>query len=269
MKRKIVLVIAGSDSGGGAGIQADLKSVSSQGAHAVTVITAITAQNTISVRRADPLPLDLIESQFDAVFEDFEFDAVKTGMLANSDVVRLVASQLKEHGVRNLVVDPVMISKHGRPLLEDEAVKSVQELLLPLADVVTPNLHEAQRLCGFSIRSLDEMEAAGRSILSLGPKAVVVKGGHREEEPMAIDVLVTRDEVLRLEEERIPTRNTHGTGCTFASALAARLARGDSMIEAVTRTKAFITDAIRHSLSIGRGLGPVDSLFSIEGATDD
>lgn len=268
MKRKVVLVIAGSDSGGGAGIQADLKSVSSQGAHAVTVITAITAQNTISVRRAEPLALDLIQSQFDAIFEDFQIDAVKTGMLANREVVGLVASKLKEQSLDNVVVDPVMISKHGKPLLLDDAVQALQEHLLPLADVVTPNLHEAQRLCGFSIRSLDEMEAAGRSILALGPKAVVVKGGHLEEGPSAIDVLVTHDRVFRLEAERVPTRHTHGTGCAFASTLAARLARGDSVIEAVTKTKTFITDAIRHGLNIGRGLGPVDPLFTIEGATD-
>lgn len=268
MKRPIVLVIAGSDSGGGAGIQADLKSVHSQGAYAVTAITAITAQNTISVRHAEALATDLIRKQLDAIFEDFHLDAAKTGMLASRTIVELVASELGRHDVGRVVVDPVMISKHGRPLLAEDAVEAVKESLLPVAEVVTPNIHEAQRLCGFPIRSLDEMEAAGRAILSKGPKNVIVKGGHLENGQRATDVLVSAGGVHHLDGPRVSTMHTHGTGCTFASAVAARLARGESVLEASRKAKDFITQAIRSGLAQGRGIGPVDALYSIEGATD-
>ncbi|MBD3337437.1 MAG: bifunctional hydroxymethylpyrimidine kinase/phosphomethylpyrimidine kinase [Candidatus Eisenbacteria bacterium] len=267
MQRTIVLAIAGSDSGGGAGIQADLKSIHAQGAHAVTVLTAITAQNTMSVQRAEALPLDLIQDQLDAVCDDFEIRAVKTGMLARSDIVELVASHLKRRQAKRIVVDPVMISKHGKPLLVDDAVDALQTRLIPLAHVVTPNLHEAQRLAGRAIGSREEMEEAARRILSLGPRAVVVKGGHLQE-GAAPDLLMTTKGAVWVEGERFETPHTHGTGCTFASALAARLALGEPLETAVAETKRFITEAIRRSLHIGHGLGPVDPLYAIPGARE-
>jgi hydroxymethylpyrimidine/phosphomethylpyrimidine kinase len=269
VKRRIVLIVAGSDSGGGAGIQADLKAVHSQGAHAVTVLTAVTAQNTVGVLRADALPLDLIEAQLDAVLDDFTVDAAKTGMLANSEVVELVAAALRRRSVPHLVVDPVMVSKHGTPLLSNEAVETLAARLLPLAEVATPNLFEAGRLCGFPVRTVEEMERAGRAILDLGPRNVIVKGGHLDADGSAVDVLVTASGVRRLASRRIDTPHTHGTGCAFASVLAARLALGDPVEAAADLAKAFITEAIARSLAIGRGLGPVDPLFSIPGAEED
>jgi hydroxymethylpyrimidine/phosphomethylpyrimidine kinase len=257
---KQVLTIAGSDSGGGAGIQADLKAMSANGVFGMSVITAITAQNTRAVTAAYDLPLSLIEAQIDAVFDDFEVSAVKTGMLSSRDIVRTVARKLESRAVQNLVVDPVMISKSGYDLLQPDSIESVKRDLIPLARLVTPNLPEAERLTGRSIRTIDDVKAAARAIHGLGPGAVLIKGGHRLDE-RATDILFDGSEFTILAGEYIETTNTHGTGCTYASAIAAKLALGDSLVDAVRAAKAYITEAIRHSLAIGHGHGPTDHFF--------
>ena len=259
---KQVLTIAGSDSGGGAGIQADLKAMSANGVFGMSVITAITAQNTRAVTAAYDLPLDLIEAQMEAIFEDFEVSAVKTGMLSSTGIVRLVARKLEALSVENLVVDPVMISKSGYDLLQPDSIESVKHDLIPLARLVTPNLPEAERLTGRSIRTADDAKAAARAIHKLGPGAVLVKGGHRLDEP-ATDILFDGSEFTVLPGEYIKTSNTHGTGCTYASAIAAKLALGNDLVEAVRTAKAYVTEAIRHSLAIGHGHGPTDHFFAM------
>jgi hydroxymethylpyrimidine/phosphomethylpyrimidine kinase len=259
---KQVLTIAGSDSGGGAGIQADLKAMSANGVFGMSVITAITAQNTRAVTAAYDLPLPIIEAQIDAIFDDFEVSAVKTGMLSSSGIVRAVAGRLRTLSVENLVVDPVMISKSGYDLLQPDAIASMKRDLIPLARVVTPNLPEAERLIGRSIRTADEARDAASAIHALGPQAVLIKGGHRLDEP-ATDVLFDGREFTILRGEYIETSNTHGTGCTYASAIAAKLALGNSLADAVRAAKTYITEAIRHSLAIGHGHGPTDHFYEL------
>jgi hydroxymethylpyrimidine/phosphomethylpyrimidine kinase len=258
-----VLIIAGSDSGAGAGIQADLKSVHANGAYALTAITAITAQNTVAVTHAYDLPTDVIRAQIDALYDDFEIAAVKTGMLSSTAIVETVAASIGERHAANVVVDPVMVSKSGFPLLQDDAVDAVRKALIPLARVATPNRFEAERLADHEIESRDDMFRAGRRILELGPGAVVIKGGHFEAAP-ATDFLFVENEVIELKGQLIETENTHGTGCTFASALAARLARGDDVVDATRAAKAYVTGAIRHALPIGRGHGPTDHFWKTE-----
>jgi hydroxymethylpyrimidine/phosphomethylpyrimidine kinase len=261
---KQVLTIAGSDSGGGAGIQADLKAMSAAGVFGMSVITAITAQNTRAVTAAYDLPIPLIEAQIDAIFEDFEVSAVKTGMLSSSDIVQAVARKLKSLAVENLVVDPVMVSKSGYDLLQADAIESVKDDLIPLARLVTPNLFEAERLTGRSIKTTDDAKAAARAIHRLGCRAVLIKGGHRLDEP-ATDILFDGSEFTILPGEYIETANTHGTGCTYASAIAAKLALGNDLIDAVRTAKIYITEAIRHGLAIGHGHGPTDHFFAMRG----
>lgn len=261
---KQVLTIAGSDSGGGAGIQADLKAMSAAGVFGMSVITAITAQNTRAVTAAYDLPIPLIEAQIDAIFEDFEVSAVKTGMLSSSDIVQAVARKLKSLAVENLVVDPVMVSKSGYDLLQADAIESVKHDLIPLARLVTPNLFEAERLTGRSIKTTDDAKAAARAIHRLGCRAVLIKGGHRLDEP-ATDILFDGSEFTILPGEYIETSNTHGTGCTYASAIAAKLALGNDLIDAVRTAKIYITEAIRHGLAIGHGHGPTDHFFAMRG----
>ena len=259
---KQVLTIAGSDSGGGAGIQADLKAMSANGVFGMSVITAITAQNTRAVTLTYDLPLAVIEAQIDAIFEDFEVSAVKTGMLSSTGIVRAVARKLAAVGARNLVVDPVMISKSGYDLLQPDSIESVKRDLIPLARVVTPNLPEAERLTGASIRTTSDARAAARAIHGLGPGAVLIKGGHRLDEP-ATDILFDGSEFTVFPGEYIATTNTHGTGCTYASAIAAKLALGMTLLDAVRTAKVYITEAIRHSLAIGHGHGPTDHFFAL------
>jgi hydroxymethylpyrimidine/phosphomethylpyrimidine kinase len=261
---KQVLTIAGSDSGGGAGIQADLKAMSANGVFGMSVITAITAQNTKAVTAAYDLPVSLIEAQIDAVFDDFEVSAVKTGMLSSRDIVRAVARKLSSLAVQNLVVDPVMISKSGYDLLQPDSIDSVKHDLIPLARLVTPNLPEAERLVGNTIRTTGDVRAAALAIHKLGPKAVLIKGGHRLDE-RATDILYDGSEFTVFPGEYIETSNTHGTGCTYASAIAAKLALGLGLVEAVRAAKVYITGAIRHSLAIGHGHGPTDHFFAMRG----
>jgi hydroxymethylpyrimidine/phosphomethylpyrimidine kinase len=254
---KQVLTIAGSDPSGGAGIQADLKSIHANGAYGLSVLTAVTAQNTVAVTRVFELPEAIVRAQLEAVFADFDVAAVKTGMLASAGIVEVVADELGRRGARNLVVDPVMVATSGRTLLAADAVETLCRRLLPLATLVTPNVAEAEQLAGMAIRTLAEAEEAGRRILGFGPAAVLVKGGHLAEAP-GTDILCYGGGVRRYAAEFIDTPNTHGTGCTYAAAIAAQLARGKELPHAVERAKAYLTETIRRALPMGHGRGPLN-----------
>ena len=254
MKR--ILTIAGSDSGGGAGIQADLKAITLLGGYGMSVITALTAQNTVGVQGIHEVPARFVERQIDSVLTDIGVDAIKTGMLSNQEIIEVVARKIKQYKVKKVVVDPVMISKSGASLLRKEAQEALIKKLIPLAWVVTPNLMEASVLSGMKVTSLEEMKKAAHRIHKLGAKHVVVKGGHLK--GMAIDLLYDGRNFDEMEGPRIDTKNTHGTGCTFASAIATLLARGDSLPEAVRKAKTFITMAIQSGLNLGKGTGPTN-----------
>jgi hydroxymethylpyrimidine/phosphomethylpyrimidine kinase len=254
MKR--ILTIAGSDSGGGAGIQADLKAITVLGGYGMSAITALTAQNTVGVHGIHPVPVGFIRSQIEAVLSDIGADAAKTGMLATPEIVSTVAEELKRFGVGIVVVDPVMVAKSGDRLLSEEARATLKEKLLPLAFLVTPNLPEASELCGFPVTDLEGMKEAARVIHSLGPRHVLVKGGHLEKE--AVDFLFDGERFERFDAPRLSSRNTHGTGCTYSAALATLLAQGLAVREAVREAKRFITRAIALGLEIGSGHGPTN-----------
>jgi hydroxymethylpyrimidine/phosphomethylpyrimidine kinase len=260
--RARVLSIAGSDSGGGAGIQADLKTFSALGVFGMTAITAVTVQNTKGVSEYAEVPAHIVADQIRAVVGDIGVDAAKTGMLASSRVVEAVAEAAEVAHLPNLVVDPVFVSKHGHALLASEAVDALRTLVLPLATLVTPNLPEAAGLSGVDVDGRGDMRRAADAILALGPRAVLVKGGHLEGD-RAADLFVEGDREEWIEAERIDTPHTHGTGCTLSSAIAAHLARGDDLLDAVRAGKAFVTEAIRHALALGEGIGPVDQLWPI------
>jgi hydroxymethylpyrimidine/phosphomethylpyrimidine kinase len=252
------LTVAGSDPGGGAGIQADLKTFAALGVWGMSAITAITVQNTMGVTGATDVPAQVVGEQIRAVATDIGVDAAKTGMLSSAEIIDQVAAALVATSVPNLVVDPVFVSKHGHPLLRPDAVGALKALVLPLATVVTPNLPEAGGLAGFEVRSREDMRRAAHAILSMGPRAVLVKGGHLEGSS-SDDLFVGADAgETWIEGERIETANTHGTGCTLSAAIAAYLARGEPLVEAVRRGKVFVTEAIRHAVSLGRGIGPVN-----------
>ena len=255
------MTIAGSDSGGGAGIQADLKTFAALGVYGTVTLTAITAQNTVGVSGVHEIPTDMIVAQMDAVMGDIGADAVKTGMLSSQEIVEVVAAQVAKHGIRSLVVDPVMVAKSGDALLRDDAVNAVCTKLVPLAAVVTPNIPEAEALTGMTIESDDDVREAARRIVSMGARTVVVKGGHRE--GPAADVLYDGTEFQVFTAPRIDTVNTHGTGCTFASAVAAGLAQGKSVEEAVGQAKEYVTEAIRASFPIGQGHGPLNHFYKL------
>lgn len=261
--RKQVLTIAGSDSGGGAGIQADIKALSANGVFAMSVITAITAQNTEEITEVLELPPAIIAAQIDAVFDDFDVAAVKTGMLSSAAIVDVVARMLKPQNVANLVVDPVMISKSGHSLLKPDAIDAMKTQLFPLALLVTPNVQEAQQLSGTEITSLADARRAAKVIHGFGCKHVLIKGGHLLAE-RATDLLYDGRFFNVLKGEYLETRHTHGTGCTFASALTAHLARGRSVLDAAETAKRYVTEAIRHGLAIGHGQGPTDHFYFLE-----
>jgi hydroxymethylpyrimidine/phosphomethylpyrimidine kinase len=262
-RRPRALTIAGSDSGGGAGIQADLKTFSALGVYGMTAITAVTVQNTKGVSDYEPLSPHTVGAQIRAVATDIGVDAAKTGMLASADIVDTVAEAVAETGITNLVVDPVFVSKHGHPLLAEDAVGALRERILPLAALVTPNLSEAGGLAGFRVETRDDMRRAAGAILALGPRAVLVKGGHLEAMTTAADLFASEGSEEWIEAERIDTPHTHGTGCTLSAAIAAHLARGLDLSDAVRAGKAFVTEAIRHALALGEGVGPVDQLWPI------
>jgi hydroxymethylpyrimidine/phosphomethylpyrimidine kinase len=253
-----VLTIAGSDSGGGAGIQADLKVFFALGCHGMSAVTALTAQNTVGVTGVHEVPAEFVLAQIDAVASDIGIDAAKTGMLATPPIVDAVAKAIEAHGISKLVVDPVSVSKSGDRLLTEEAVETLRERLIPLAAVVTPNLHEAEALLGASVRTLDDMRAAARALHGLGPRFVLVKGGHRSLESEAIDVGYDGTRFVELSGPRYETGDTHGTGCALAAAIAARLAIGDGVTDAVRFAKGFVAGAIRRALRLGAGHGPVN-----------
>ena len=255
------MTIAGSDSGGGAGIQADLKTFAAHGVYGSSVLTAITAQNTLGVTDVLELPVPLVESQMKAVMSDIGADAVKTGMLSSAAIIEAVAGRLSGQGIGNLVVDPVMVAKGGDRLLREDAVDALITLLVPLATLVTPNVPEAQVLTGRVIRDVDGAREAARDIIAMGAGAVVVKGGHLD--GPASDIYYDGGEMKVLTSPRITTTSTHGTGCTFASAIAAGLARGSGVREAVTRAKRYVTEAIRHAAPIGRGYGPLNHFYDL------
>ncbi|MEM8687897.1 MAG: bifunctional hydroxymethylpyrimidine kinase/phosphomethylpyrimidine kinase [Pseudomonadota bacterium] len=259
MSHPTALTIAGSDSGGGAGIQADLKTFSALGVYGCSVITALTAQNTQTVSGVMDVPAEFIRQQIDAVFSDIDVHAVKIGMLSVPETIEVVADGLKRHGARNIVLDPVMVAKSGDALLQPHAVEAVREILLPLADLITPNLPEAAALLGEGpVTETGDMHNAASALMALGPKAVLLKGGHLsgDESP---DVLMDAEGAEVLHSTRINTRHTHGTGCTLSSAIAAGLAKGKTARQAVGDAKDYITAAIgaADSLGIGEGHGPV------------
>ena len=252
------LTIAGSDSGGGAGIQADLKTFAALGVFGTSAITSVTAQNTVGVQGVHDLPPEFVGRQIDSVLEDIAIDSTKTGMLSNAGIIEVVAARVKAHRIERLVVDPVMVAKSGAPLLQPDAVKAVIERLLPLALVVTPNIPEAEALSGFTVTGIEEMRQAARQIHSFGPRYVVVKGGHLQ--GRAIDLLFDGNAFTELDAERIDTPHTHGTGCVFSAAIAAHLAKGNTVPEAVAAAKRFVTAAIRHGFPLSKGYGPTDPI---------
>ena len=251
------LTIAGSDSGGGAGIQADLKTFAALGVWGTSAITSITVQNTLGVSGVADVPPDVVGAQIRAVADDIGVDAAKTGMLSSAVIVEAVADAIDAGGVPNLVVDPVFVSKHGHPLLADDAVSALQRRILPRARLVTPNLPEAGGLVGSDVATRGDMEKAAGQILALGAGAVLVKGGHLED-ARADDYFTDGETAEWIEGERVDTPHTHGTGCVLSAAIAARLALGDGVLDAVRAGKEFVTQAIRHALAIGGGIGPVD-----------
>ena len=257
---KQILTIAGSDSGGGAGIQADIKAISANGGYAMSVITSVTAQNTVAVTDAFDLPISLIEAQLDAVFTDFDVASVKTGMLSSPAIVETVATKLREYTPPAIVVDPVMISKSKFPLLKEEAVDSLKTALIPLATVITPNIYEAELLAQQDIRNTDEAKGAAKTIAEFGCRAVLVKGGHLTGNS-ATDVLYYDGEWVFFEAEWVETENTHGTGCTYSAAIATQLAHGKDLVDAINTAKAYITGAIQNALDIGHGHGPTNHFF--------
>jgi hydroxymethylpyrimidine/phosphomethylpyrimidine kinase len=261
------LTIAGSDSGGGAGIQADLKTFHALGVWGMSAITAVTVQNTKGVSDYQELSPETVGDQIRAVATDIGVDAAKTGMLASAGIIDAVADALAETGISNLVVDPVSVSKHGHPLLAEDASEALRRRIVPLAALVTPNLPEAALLAGFPVRTEPDMERAGQAILELGGAAVLVKGGHLQDHEAAVDLLVTVEGVHPIRAERIETQHTHGTGCVLSSAIAAHLALGADLVTAVRNGKAFVTEAIRAHLEIGQGIGPVNPAGAVDFAS--
>ena len=250
------LTIAGSDSGGGAGIQADLKTFAVLGVWGMSAITSITVQNTVGVTAVSDVPPEVVAAQIRAVASDIGVDAAKTGMLSSAGIVESVADAVSNEGLAKLVMDPVFVSKHGDPLLRPSAVDALRSRMVPLAALVTPNLHEASGLTGLEVATKDQMRRAADAILGLGAGAVLVKGGHLEG-ANADDLFVDAERLEWLSAERVDTPHTHGTGCVLSASIAAFLARGEAMFDAVRAGKDFVTEAIRHSIPMGQGIGPV------------
>lgn len=260
-KVPVVLTIAGSDSGSGAGIQADLKTFAAHGVHGTSAITAVTAQNTLGVTAVQEVDLDVIAAQIDAVVEDMHPVAVKTGMLSSPEIVRLVAAKANEYGWQTLVVDPVMVASSGARLLRDEAVETYRTELLPLATVTTPNLLEATELTGIEIASSGDVREAAKAISVLGAKYVVVKGGHMEVAGESRDLLYDGRDFVEFGLPWIDTTSTHGTGCTFASAIAAQLALGGDIESAFRSAKKFVWEAMNAAYPVGQGHGPLNQMW--------
>jgi len=252
------LTIAGSDSGGGAGIQADLKTFEALGVYGMSVVTALTAQNTVGVQGVHEVPPEFVRRQLDSVVTDIGVDAVKVGMLASAPIVEAVAAGLDEHGLTTVVLDPVAASKHGDALLRADAVAALRDVLIPRALVVTPNVGEVALLTDVEVVAVADMRGAAEALLALGPRWVVVKGGHLPDNEDAVDLLTDGDSWHEISSQRLDTRDTHGTGCTFSSAIAAELAKGADVVAAVTAAKRYLTGALERGVRIGHGIGPVD-----------
>ncbi|HHW38141.1 MAG TPA: bifunctional hydroxymethylpyrimidine kinase/phosphomethylpyrimidine kinase [Bacillales bacterium] len=257
MKVFKALTIAGSDSGGGAGILADVKTFQELGVYGMTAITAITAQNTTGVQGVYPVSIEGIAKQIDSIGTDLTPDAVKTGMLFNSEIIKVVAEKITQYQWSNLVIDPVMIAKGGSPLLQAEAIEALKDYLLPIATVITPNIPEAEVISGIKITNLSERKEAAKLIYNLGAKNVMIKGGHEKTEQM-IDLLFDGNRFFQFESKRIATKNTHGTGCTFSAAITAELAKGKTVVNSISVAKNFIQAAIEDDLHIGTGHGPTN-----------
>lgn len=261
--KKLVLTIAGSDSGGGAGIQADIKALSANGVFALSVVTSVTAQNTTGVMAVYDLPVSIVNAQLDAVLSDFELSAIKTGMVSNAEIARAVSEKLRQADVPFVVVDPVMVAKSGHRLLQDDAMEVMKRELIPLATLVTPNIHEAEWLTGMTIRTVADARQAAKAIHAMGCPYVLIKGGHLEERP-GTDLLYDGRFFRMYQGEFLDTPHTHGTGCTFASAIAAWRARGTPLPDAIEHAKRYLTHALRHGLPIGHGHGPLDHFYFLE-----
>ncbi len=262
MNVPLALTIAGSDSGGCAGIQADLKTFGALGVHGMSVIVSVTAQDTRRVYAAADLPLDNIELQISAVMDDIGADAVKTGMLSSAPIIELVARKLEQYRVSRLVVDPVMVSTGGDRLIKDDAIAVLKGQLLPLAMLATPNLSEAEVLAEMPIRTAEDVRQAAQRIHSMGPQAVIIKGGHVDDSRSSVDLYYDGKRYLEFRGPRYPTGNTHGSGCTFASAIAAFLAKRLALTEAIEQAKGYVSEAIRHSFNLGHGHGPLGHFFA-------
>ena len=264
---KTALTIAGSDCSGGAGIQADLKTMSALGVFGMSVIVSVVAENTARVLSIEDISPKVIADQIDAVFEDIPPDAVKVGMLSTPACMEAVAAGLKKYRPRHVVIDPVMYAKNGSPLMQESAISALLSTVLPLATLLTPNIPEAEKLAGMEISSEADMREAARRIQALGPQNVLVKGGHAQGE--ARDILLCGEDFHVFASRRIPTKNTHGTGCTLSSAITAYLARGEALPEAVRKAKEYVTGAIEHALPLGHGCGPTHHFFAFYEADCD
>lgn len=251
-----VLIIAGSDSGGGAGIQADIKTCAALGAYSATAITAVTAQNTVGVQRVEVMPADMVRAQIQSVMSDIGADVVKIGMLGSAEIIDVVAEELADIEAL-IVLDPVMVATSGDPLLEEAAIEAMITKLVPLADVITPNIPEAKLLTGLDIDAVEDMSAAGEKLLEMGAYAAVMKGGHLKGKTL-VDVLVSEDGASMMTGPRIHSRHTHGTGCTLASAIAAGLALGAPLEQAVMNARDFVYEAIKTAPGLGKGHGPLN-----------
>lgn len=265
----VALTIAGSDSGGGAGIQADLRTFAFHCVHGTSAITCVTAQNTLGVKRVDAIATEAVVAQIQAVVEDIGVQAAKTGMLLNQEIIFAVAQQVEALQIENLVVDPVMVSRTGAQLIDDDAVKTLCDVLIPKAVIITPNRYEAQILSGLQINSLEDMQAAAEIIhKTLRTKAVLVKGGGMQGDLRGIDIWFDGDKLEVLTCQQVETKNTHGTGCTLSAAIAANLAKGNNLWSAVQQAKEYVTTALTYALDIGEGQGPVGHFFPIVGTRD-
>ncbi|WP_276917528.1 bifunctional hydroxymethylpyrimidine kinase/phosphomethylpyrimidine kinase [Aneurinibacillus aneurinilyticus] len=258
---KKVLSIAGSDCSGGAGIQADLKTFSAHGVFGMSVIVSVVAENTSRVIDIQDVKPYMIEKQIDAIFEDIDVDAVKVGMLSQPDCMKAVAEKLKQYAPANVVIDPVMYAKNGCPLMNPGAIDTLIKTVLPLADLLTPNIPEAEQIAGIEINNVEDMKKSAVEIYKMGCKNVLVKGGHATGN--ALDILFDGNKFYSFDAQRIETKNTHGTGCTYSSAIASNLALGFELQEAVHRAKEYVTIAIQHSLSIGKGNGPTHHFYEL------
>lgn len=258
---KKVLTIAGSDCSGGAGIQADIKTITAHGMYAMSAITALTAQNTTGVYGISEVPAEFVAEQLDCIFTDIRPDSVKIGMVYDKDIIKTIAEKLAEYKAENIVIDTVMVSSSGRRLLTEAAEAELVNTLLPMGTIITPNLPETEVLCGFPVENADDMLKAAEKIAAMTGGSVLVKGGHLSGK--ALDILLADGKISRFEAERINTKNTHGTGCTLSSAIACGLAKGYSIEESVRKAKAYLTKAIETSLDIGKGAGPLNHLHSI------